>query len=330
MKISAFVLVPIDKKSLERFEVAIQPACESLDITCSRVSGLDDTHQKISGADIIIADTTDVDPSILLTTGYASALGKRILVITNNDSTLIDTKRYLGIIHSNDLEVLKESLTTHLKLYKEDILVRNFKADTGIDKTDAAIETVFAKTNVHSNQDLVNRLELAKSHFTSFGLTRNFYVSDVLFDLIKRKALQISIKIFLMDPGCDSRKDRYRLEPSDAALEDIKKYKETIESKYLELMSEVNNHPSKAVNAGINVYRFNFPCSFAIEEIDDHCRVMLYGHNKRGTDSPIFVFKSDNPCYEYFISQLRWMEEMAASPEVAEPWKRKRIEITSI
>jgi hypothetical protein len=37
-------------------------------------------------------------------------------------------------------------------------------------------------------------------------------------DLFRRKAMAIPIKIFLMEPNCDSRRDRYRIEPLEAAL----------------------------------------------------------------------------------------------------------------
>jgi hypothetical protein len=350
MKISAFVLMPFDKESQDRYELAIKSACKSLKIKCSRVDEqifqeniLERIFAQISSADIIIADMTGVNPNVFFETGYAKALGKKILFITNEAASIpFDLKHYPHIIYSNSLISLKNSLIKNLSFYIKEITIRNFKVDTNvlsgaydtrkwvIEKIGGTIESIFARTDFNSHQDLVNRLELAKNHFTSFGLTRNYYVSDIMFDLIKRKALQIPVKIFLMNPHCDSRKDRYRIEPMEAAMEDPQKYKNNIESKYVELITEINHNPAKAKNAGIKVYHFNFPCSFAIEEIDDYCRVMLYGHNKRGTDSPIFVFKSKNPYYEYFISQLRWVEQIADSDIIKEPWKSKKIEIKPI
>jgi hypothetical protein len=51
-----------------------------------------------------------------------------------------------------------------------------------------------------------------------------------------------------------------------------------------------------------------------MEQIDRHCRVMLYGHGKRGTDGPIFVFDEGTPYYEFFEDQVRWLRQLAAEP----------------
>ena len=66
--------------------------------------------------------------------------------------------------------------------------------------------------------------------------------------------------------------------------------------------------------AGMRLYTFNFPCSFAIERIDRSCRVMLYGHGKRGTEGPMFVFTEGTPYWTYFIDQLRWLGRLAQPP----------------
>jgi hypothetical protein len=74
----------------------------------------------------------------------------------------------------------------------------------------------------------------------------------------------------------------------------------------------------KRRKGSFEIYTYNFPCSFAIELFDQCCRIMLYGHNKRGTDGPIFLFRDGNPYFEYFVSQIRLMESVAQQCE--EPW----------
>ena len=71
----------------------------------------------------------------------------------------------------------------------------------------------------------------------------------------------------------------------------------------------------------MRVYTYNFPCSFAIEKIDRTCRVILYGHGKRGTEGPILVFDEGTPYWDYFASQLEWMQRLADDPR--EPWTSK-------
>jgi hypothetical protein len=48
---------------------------------------------------------------------------------------------------------------------------------------------------------------------------------------------------------------------------------------------------------------------------------MLYGHGKRGTESPIFVFGDNTPYWNYFAGQIQWLERLVESPQ--EPWASK-------
>jgi hypothetical protein len=101
-------------------------------------------------------------------------------------------------------------------------------------------------------------------------------------------------------------------------MEDPARYKREVLRPLLAASQRVV--PAKA-GAGLRVYTYNFPCSFAIEKIDRSCRVMLYGHGKRGTESPIFVFSDNTPYWDYFASQIRWLERLAECPR--EPWTSK-------
>lgn len=67
------------------------------------------------------------------------------------------------------------------------------------------------------------------------------------------------------------------------------------------------------------MYFFNFPCSFAIEEIDHAYRIMLYGHGKRGTEGPILVFDHDDGVGSFLSDQMRWLERLAG-PDPQPPW----------
>jgi hypothetical protein len=53
---------------------------------------------------------------------------------------------------------------------------------------------------------------------------------------------------------------------------------------------------------------------------------MLYGHGKKGTDSPILIFGKDSPHYKYFVSQIAWIEEIA-SGKISSEWYEKKIKI---
>lgn len=185
----------------------------------------------------------------------------------------------------------------------------------------AGIADAFPHTNIESKSDLVSRLRAAREQIVMFGLTRNFYGSDEMLPLFTAKSREVPIRVFIMDPHCASRRDRYRLEPAEAAMEDPARY----EREVLRPLAEA------VANAGgdLRIYLYDFPCSFAMERIDDSIRVMLYGHGKRGTDGPILTFdKGDGTDYwDYFAGQLEWMQRLADADPIPEPWRSKGIRV---
>lgn len=163
----------------------------------------------------------------------------------------------------------------------------------------ARLLNMFPCTNDQSTEDLWSRVESARDRVNLFGLTRNYYATPPFCDMLADKASRVPVTIYTMDPHCESRKDRFRLEPQAAQWGDVDRY-------IRDIMNPLKHMPH------IAIYTYNFPCSFAIEEIDNVCRVMLYGHGKRGTEGPIMVYGEGSDYYGYFSSQIRWLELLAA------------------
>lgn len=178
---------------------------------------------------------------------------------------------------------------------------------------------VFPKTTAESEQDLISRLRAAKTRINLFGLTRNFYVRDDIRPILVAKALEVPVVLYLMDPACKSRRDRYRIEPLEAALEDPARMTAEILARWDVILRGVPSTDAGSTRPGLGLYLFNFPCSFAIEEIDNTYRVMLYGHGKRGTEGPILVFDQHDDSGSFFADQMRWLERMAG-PDPQPPW----------
>ncbi|MDQ3153297.1 MAG: hypothetical protein M3R63_16830 [Actinomycetota bacterium] len=182
----------------------------------------------------------------------------------------------------------------------------------------ARISRVWPRTDPEVLDDLVARVNGAQQEVTVFGLSRNFYAKDDMLPLFESKAREIPVTFYVMDPHCDSRRDRYRLEPVEAAMEDPARYtREILRPLFAASQRIVPVTPT----AGLRIFTFNFPCSFAIEKIDRTCRVMLYGHGKRGTEGPIVVFDDNTPYWSYFADQIKWLERLAHNPR--EPWTSK-------
>jgi hypothetical protein len=194
-----------------------------------------------------------------------------------------------------------------------------------IDHIGAGISNLWPRTNQSVLDDLVDRVGDAREEITVFGLTRNFYAKDDMLPLFEEKAAVIPVTFYVMDPHCASRRDRYRLEPVEAAMEDPARYtREVLRPLYDASQRIVATRPA----AGMRIYTFNFPCSFAVERIDGSCRVMLYGHGKRGTEGPIFVFDRGTPFWTYFVDQLQWLKRLATNPR--EPWVSKGLVVRAL
>jgi hypothetical protein len=189
----------------------------------------------------------------------------------------------------------------------------------------AGISHLWPHTNPAALDDLVERVNNARKEITVFGLTRNFYAKDDILPLFEAKASEIPVKFYIMDPRCDSRRDRYRIEPTEAAMEDPARYTREILRPLFDASQRII---PKIPSSGMQIFTFNFPCSFAIERIDQSCRVMLYGHGKRGTEGPILVFDEGTPYWTYFTDQLQWLERLATNPR--EPWVSKGLTVRAL
>jgi hypothetical protein len=177
----------------------------------------------------------------------------------------------------------------------------------------AGIVDAYPYTCEDSEKDLVDRLSRARSRINMFGLTRNYYAHEEIKPIFEKKA-DVPIALYIMDPYCASRRDRYRIEPAEAAMEDPERFIRDV-LRPLDAMSR--RHPR------FRVFLYNFPCAFGIEEIDDVCRVMLYGHGKRGTQGPIITFAQGSSSHTYFTDQLRWLERLGSEEPTPEPWASK-------
>ncbi|WP_328825842.1 hypothetical protein OHT77_00400 [Streptomyces sp. NBC_00252] len=182
---------------------------------------------------------------------------------------------------------------------------------------------IWPRTTSESQRDLVTRIRNARSRINFFGLTRNFYARDEILPVFEEKGRTIPVNFYVMDPNCASRKDRYRLEPPEAAMEDPRRYTREVLRPLFDAAKRVSLDCNP--NAGLKIWTYNFQCSFGVEEVDDAYRVMLYGHGKRGTESPILGFGEGSEFAAFFAGQVRWLERLAA--ENPEPWQSKGLAV---
>ncbi|MFA6598412.1 MAG: hypothetical protein WCS69_11855 [Ignavibacteriaceae bacterium] len=123
----AFVLMPFDDKFNDIYKIGIKEACEKSGSYCERVdeqifdgSILDRIYNQIYKADIIISDMTDRNPNVFYETGYAHALGKKCILMTqNSDDIPFDLKHYPHIVYKGKIVELRDELSKRIKSYLE-------------------------------------------------------------------------------------------------------------------------------------------------------------------------------------------------------------------
>lgn len=126
-KYSVFVLMPFDDAFYDIYKLGIQAACKEIEAYCERIdeqifqdSILDRIYNQISKADLIIADMSGRNPNVFYEVGYAHALGKNVILLTQNkDDIPFDLKHYPHIIYEGKITKLKEELSRRVLWFME-------------------------------------------------------------------------------------------------------------------------------------------------------------------------------------------------------------------
>lgn len=118
-----FVLMPFSKE-FEGLYYGIKDACKSTGNHCERVDeqGFSGTimsriYNQIAKADLIISETTGRNPNVFYETGYAHALGKRVILLAETVAQIpFDVSGYPHVIHENSVKKLNGELTKLIPL----------------------------------------------------------------------------------------------------------------------------------------------------------------------------------------------------------------------
>jgi hypothetical protein len=118
-----FVLMPIDKKFDDIYKFGIKGAAEDVGAYAERldeqifVEGmLDRIFNQISKADLIIADMTGRNPNVFYEVGYAHALGKITLLLTQDaDDIPFDLKHRQHTVYGGSIDLLRKELADRLR-----------------------------------------------------------------------------------------------------------------------------------------------------------------------------------------------------------------------
>lgn len=117
-EIFVLVLMPFEESFKEVYASGIRPACQLAGALCERVDEMIFTHniltqiyQKISEADLIVAEMIGRNPNVFYEAGYAHALKKQVIFLTQMEEDIpFNLKHYQHIVYGKEINKLKNEL----------------------------------------------------------------------------------------------------------------------------------------------------------------------------------------------------------------------------
>ena len=117
-----FILMPFGLQFSDIYKFGIKGAAEDVGAYAERIDEqiftegiLERIFNQISKADVIVADMTGRNPNVFYEVGYAHALGKVVLLLTQNvDDIPFDLKHRPHIVYAGKIETLREKLAKRL------------------------------------------------------------------------------------------------------------------------------------------------------------------------------------------------------------------------
>ena len=119
----AFVCMPFASEFSDFYEVGIKPVVLKSGFKCMRADELEHNkgilavvYEQIQAAHIVIAEMTGRNPNVYYEVGYAHALGKEVVLLTQRaDELPFDLRGFNHIVYEGRITVLKEKLAQRLK-----------------------------------------------------------------------------------------------------------------------------------------------------------------------------------------------------------------------
>jgi nucleoside 2-deoxyribosyltransferase len=135
-----FVLMPFAKEFLDIYQLGIKAVATELGIRCERVDEMEFSdvilariYDGIQRADLVIADMTGRNANVFYEVGYAHALAKEVILLTQRMQDIpFDLAGHNHIVYEASITTLKERLKRRLLAY-----LRSFRRGK---RTDGPIE----------------------------------------------------------------------------------------------------------------------------------------------------------------------------------------------
>jgi len=165
-----FVLMPFDSQFADIYKYGIKGAAEDVGAYAERLDEqlfgegmLDRIFNQISKADVIVADMSGRNPNVFYEVGYAHALGKVVLLLTQTANDIpFDLKHRQHTVYGGRIERLRSELAERLRwgiaesrrqssgALAERLSIRMLKVDIPRNLATAELPTIGGKASVKS------------------------------------------------------------------------------------------------------------------------------------------------------------------------------------
>lgn len=125
----AFVLIPFEEQFKDIFKLGIKSPAKNQGVEAYKLDEelfdegmLEKIYNEIENADFIIADLSVKNPNVFYELGYAHAIGKLCILITQEAENIpFDLKHKRHVVYGNSLSYLGEKMEENIKWAKEKI-----------------------------------------------------------------------------------------------------------------------------------------------------------------------------------------------------------------
>jgi nucleoside 2-deoxyribosyltransferase len=165
-----FVIMPFSVEFRNTYDCAIKPALVECGTYCQRVDEmiftenmLSKIYNEINKADYIVADLSTKNPNVFYELGYAHALNKTVILLTNNsDDIPFDLKQYQHCIYSmKNLTALKAELIARMNHFlNESTLPEYLKLPYELMINGKVLQNGFEYTINHNTKKTQNSFEI--------------------------------------------------------------------------------------------------------------------------------------------------------------------------
>lgn len=215
----SFVIMPFHEDFKKHYHLIYKPALQSAGFSVTRIDEIlgsrpiiEDIQESIKSADLILCDMSTRNPNVFYELGLAHAIGKPVILVSNNiDDVPFDLRHVRTIIYNNkqagwDVE-LKQNITDFAadskigeKIYPEPMI--SFRKGQGLFTDEIGIVKVF-KSFEESTPEILEQIGSSNSVRIFLQLGKTVLAGTTIYDYLG-KNVKMGAAVKVLHAGLDS------------------------------------------------------------------------------------------------------------------------------